>query len=584
MEQILPQREPQVSRILDEHDVSDVTDALNFLLSALDCPRSVKVLVHAMVGFVAGRTDKVKFYHFDLGRRMYRTEYIENFDELAKARESIEGKVRKTMQKFIQWRDEWNLPIEYTPGTVLENGERVKSAVKMPLITWAVEVANRVRAGREPDDLSDRHRAKLYGKAVRDLLREKRVRTTKKDVNRTKREHSAEQIFRTYLTDGKRLFTKKMSESGAEPEQVISWMVNSLLSELMSENDGKGVKKTRLENDAEHPANLQNVDDPSAGILDTEPLSHISVQNSPYQEDESHGADEGAPVPAECLQALDAFVSVGADVEQALLIDDTMPKDDADRWTCKLDAGELAARLPWVVSKADEHGWSAVVRMSENVLQLDDVAADVVDVLRPYSFLNIETSPGNYQSWLAFKDEDDKAAVAGRLVEGLRQMFPGSGVNRGSGGATRWPGTRNYKPSRRAADGSWWTVRIHSMQAGRYVTPMELEDDGMLAHREPAAAGRGGVTHSMSGQWMPSYERCLQDAPLKADGSGPDESRADANFVTLCLLAGHQRQVTEAALRQVSTHAREHEPESYAVKTVQRVASYLELEKGRVYA
>lgn len=117
-----------------EHDISDIADAMNFLLSALDCPRSVRVLIHAMTGFLAGRTNMVEFYHYDLGRRMYKVDYIEDFTEYHKARQAVEGRVRKAMQKFMEWRYKWNLPIEYTPGTMTREGEKVKSSIKMPLI------------------------------------------------------------------------------------------------------------------------------------------------------------------------------------------------------------------------------------------------------------------------------------------------------------------------------------------------------------------------------------------------------------------------------------------------------------------
>src|SRR5262249_12644920 len=153
-----------------------------------------------------------------------------------------------------------------------------------------------------------------------------------------------------------------------------------------------------------------------------------------------------------------------------------------------------------LIGDAERGGVSLVVRVRGPVLQLDDCDASAALLLEPFSFAVIETSANNFQVWLAFNDEWDKAEARARLFARLRELAPGA--NPGAGGAVRWPGSINAKPERNG-----WRVRVDSVNPGRIVTPSELEDAGLLGD-PPAATEWTWQPNGAPGAW-PDYERSL---------------------------------------------------------------------------
>src|SRR5262249_15008979 len=144
----------------------------------------------------------------------------------------------------------------------------------------------------------------------------------------------------------------------------------------------------------------------------------------------------------------------------------------------RVSGDDLADEIREIVEDARQLGQSFIVRPRGPVLQLDDCDQRAACILEPFAFVTVETSEKNYQCWLSFKDDQDKAEARARLFAGLRDLAPG--VNPGANGAIRWPGSINCKPERNG-----WRVRIHSINPGRIVTPSELEDAGLLADPPP---------------------------------------------------------------------------------------------------
>ena len=70
-------------------------------------------------------------------------------------------------------------------------------------------------------------------------------------------------------------------------------------------------------------------------------------------------------------------------------------------------------------------------------IQLDDLKADKLARLAPAVFLILETSPGNFQAWLALAGDEDK--------DFARRLRKGTGADTTASGATRVAGSLNFK-------------------------------------------------------------------------------------------------------------------------------------------
>ena len=188
------------------------------------------------------------------------------------------------------------------------------------------------------------------------------------------------------------------------------------------------------------------------------------------------------------IAALEVFESVGAFSFDVTHLHDPSPRKDKTRGYEIVDGGEFRGKLVRYLemNKVEQAGgeyWSMAVRpRSERVTfwQVDDATRETCERLRAVSFLQIETSPGNYQCWLAIGDEREKEELDATRKRFLR-VVSRIGGNGGSYGALRWPGSVNHKPERNQADGSQPTVRIVHLEMGRVTTVAELAGLGLLA-------------------------------------------------------------------------------------------------------
>ena len=119
---------------------------------------------------------------------------------------------------------------------------------------------------------------------------------------------------------------------------------------------------------------------------------------------------------------------------------------------------------------------------------------------------------------------------------------------------------------------------VHA-EKGRIVTPSELDEFGLLAE-VATVAQTVELVRECSG-W-PSYEFALTRAPMRADDSGKDESRADARWITSAFLHYGKRNYGEIAamLSQVSSHAKNHRTKDYEKLSVDEVAKWLREQRG----
>ena len=110
----------------------------------------------------------------------------------------------------------------------------------------------------------------------------------------------------------------------------------------------------------------------------------------------------------------------------------------------------------------------------------------------------------------------------------------------------------------------------------------QLESMGLVAEREKPAPPIFRLSHldrTYSRKW-PSYNRCVNDAPLNRDKTGPDNFGADFTWCMTAISWGHGIKATAAQLMEASTKAREN-GERYAQITAENAAAVARRERSR---
>jgi len=257
------------------------------------------------------------------------------------------------------------------------------------------------------------------------------------------------------------------------------------------------------------------------------------------------------------------FESVGA--EQFDLTHTNM-QEEKRGFRPKQTLSQIRESLPYLIPSSFRRQNNVIIRPHSSradLIQLDDLKSLDLERVKSAAFMIIETSPGNFQAWVAVAGGADKE-LARRLRKGTRADLSASG-------ATRVAGTANYKTKYAP---KFPIVAVSVAQPGRTVTPTELQALGLLAPADPPRLAP--QTHKRGGRaarW-PSYTRCLADAPLTNAGERPDISRADFTWCLIALDWGHSVEETAARLMQQSAKAREN-GQNYADMTAQNAATAL---------
>jgi len=272
----------------------------------------------------------------------------------------------------------------------------------------------------------------------------------------------------------------------------------------------------------------------------------------------------------EARRMLETFGSVGAD-SFALTLTDL--HGDKVRFRRGISLDELRQTIPDQIDSARRLQQNLIIRPQGSgvtFVQLDDIDQAGIERLTPAAFLALETSPGNYQAWIALPSVDD---------DFTRRLRKGTGADPSASGATRIAGSLNFK-DKYAPD--FPRVRIAYSNPGQLTSREQLEELGLVTAPEPTRAtvpyrvSRGDSRHR---QW-PSYERCIEQAPEKHGGGGKDISRADFTWCMIAIDWGWGIEATAARLMEVSTKAQEN-GEGYAQLTAQHAAEAVTRNKGR---
>jgi hypothetical protein len=140
----------------------------------------------------------------------------------------------------------------------------------------------------------------------------------------------------------------------------------------------------------------------------------------------------------------------------------------------------------------------------------------MLERVRPVALFALQTSPQGRQAWIALNAPHDRGFT--------RRVRKATGADLMGSGATRIAGSYNFKERYRP---DFPQVRIINSNPGLAVTKDRLEALGLVAPLEvfPTGPLRASPTRTGVRKW-PSYERCIQGAPLNHEGTGPDRSRA----------------------------------------------------------
>jgi hypothetical protein len=134
---------------------------------------------------------------------------------------------------------------------------------------------------------------------------------------------------------------------------------------------------------------------------------------------------------------LDAFASVGATHFDVTW---TTRAGEKEWFRRGMRLAELARTLPAMLDSAPGKQRNVIVRPhgpAVTFIQLDDLKVGNLTRIAPAVFLTLETSPGNFQAWVAMPDAEDK--------DFARRLRKGAGADPTASGATRVAGSLNFK-------------------------------------------------------------------------------------------------------------------------------------------
>jgi hypothetical protein len=267
---------------------------------------------------------------------------------------------------------------------------------------------------------------------------------------------------------------------------------------------------------------------------------------------------------AEASVMLDLFEGLGIQLISLTFTDDTGRKIAFNR---NRSIESLRTELPCLLIASCEKRLNVIVRPIAarplSLIQLDDLSASQLDRVRRFSFLVLETSPENFQGWVAVTDASP---------ETIRRVKKAAGADLNASGATRLAGSYNFK-SKYAP--TYPRVRLHSIAPLHAVTIGQLDRAGLIAPKvHTLHAPRHAPTHLGRHRLLvfPSYARCLADAPGAKNHKGKDRSAADFNFCLISIDRGWSVEATANQLMAESEKARSL-GHKYALFTAQRAAS-----------
>jgi len=268
---------------------------------------------------------------------------------------------------------------------------------------------------------------------------------------------------------------------------------------------------------------------------------------------------------------VEAMQSVGADKFKVVYLGSVPVGGQADCvGSQEIAPGRLLSLVGELVQRSERRGQSVTLRAwGGRLVQIDDCTREVMERLLSFAFLAVETSPENFQVWLALSsDLSDEARkdVRARLLQKFKEKK--ESANGGAYNSLRLPGCLNVKEKYLRSLGHYPRVALTHVELGRICSPLELEQAGLLAapieKLQPLAPPS---TSKLPTGALPDYQGYLADA-------GGDRSRADIRWSMAALGAGFPSYMVVAQLETMSGKA-QCRRDDYARKTVDNAASFV---------
>ena len=281
---------------------------------------------------------------------------------------------------------------------------------------------------------------------------------------------------------------------------------------------------------------------------------------------------DGNPAAQAARAMLDAFTSAGAEQFDVTW---TTRQGEKANFRRHVAAESLRHFLPQLLMSAGKRELNLIVRPVSRravFIQLDDLTGEGMERLKPAAFLGLETSPGNYQAWVALP-------TGGSDKDFARRLRKGAGADDTASGATRVAGSLNFK-DKYAPD--FPRVQVAHSAPGLMASASQLESMGLVAAPEQPIPHfpMPKAFRSRTGKW-PSYRMCLERAPESHSRPGkPRDSMADFTWCLTAISWGHGIEETAARLMEESGKAREN-GEHYALQTAQNAAAAHERNRQR---
>ena len=300
------------------------------------------------------------------------------------------------------------------------------------------------------------------------------------------------------------------------------------------------------------------------------------------------GNDGAKDIPAtKALAMLSAFASVGARAFNLTLTDiDGEKVDGSYRPNTPLE--QLRRTIGRILQDAEKFRYNVIIRprsKTATLIQLDDLDFARCERIAPQSVIVIQTSPANYQAWVAV-EKDAPEDFARRLRKGI-------GADATASGSTRIAGSRNFKTkygpdsdTARATGHAYPMIEIIHANPGNVISAAVLERAGFVAALEETRPALPAYSRPMtpsgraSRKKWPSYEYCVKHAPLSHGEDRPDISRADFTWCRTAIEWGWSKEETAARLMEFSSKAKEN-GERYALLTATNAAASVDRQPYR---
>jgi hypothetical protein len=284
---------------------------------------------------------------------------------------------------------------------------------------------------------------------------------------------------------------------------------------------------------------------------------------------------------SQALAMLTAFASVGARAFNLTLTDIEGVKVG---YKPNMPLEQLRRTIARILHDAERDRHNVIIRprsTDSSLIQLDDLDEDKAERIEPYAFIGFQTSPGNYQAWVAVERNAPE--------DFSRRLRKGAGADPTASGATRIAGSRNYKTKYAPA---FPVVTLTHTNAGNVTSSATLEAAGFVATPEETRAAAAPTTlRAASGpprtpsgrpsrkRW-PSYAYCVQGAPKAHGEDRPDVSRVDFTWCRTAIEWGWSIEDTARRLMDLSAKART-DGERYAVLTATNAAASVQRQPYR---